>query len=279
MTGPADVTSMPPLRQALTVSSNYMAITSIEKEKIDDLDELFHLINENFSYWPAYIYRGHAQSSWKLESTLSRALKNIKYSDKEDLVKDHFYNFCLEIRGRRGSNPKNLSENEVWALGQHYGLHTPLLDWTQSPYVALFFALASKEKSPSGLRTLWALHSTDVQLMSEWYKTNKPTENKWQIELINPTLDENSRLVNQNSLFTKIDIENDIETWVKKGPNFDWVTLYRIDVSEKIRDKALAILDLMNINYSTLFPDLLGSSSHTNIKLEQVDFILKQQGK
>jgi hypothetical protein len=251
--------------------------SSIIKKKTHNLNDLLSLINNDFADWPDYIFRGQAQSDWLLEPTLSRALKTIKYQNKENLVKSHLEKFKLEIRGRRGLNPRQLSENELWALGQHFGLYTPLLDWTKSPYVALFFALTSLEKSSTGYRTLWALNSTDIEDITKWYKENKFNKSKFIVELINPILDENSRLVNQNGLFTKINLENDIESWVSNGPNLDWVKLFKIDFPDDIRDRALAYLDLMNINYASLFPDLFGSSMNTNVKLEQSDYIIKKQ--
>lgn len=253
--------------------------SNIEIITIDDFDGLLQTINENYAYWPNYIFRGQGQSDWLLEPTLTRILKKIEYKSKDTLIKEHLSKFSLDIRGRRGQNPKQLIENELWALGQHYGLHTPLLDWTQSPYVALFFALAGIEESSTGYSTLWALHCSDIEVINEFYKKKYKASEKWIIELINPLLDENGRLVNQNGLFTKINHQNHIENWVEKGPDLDWITLSRMNISNKVKEEGLFFLNLMNINYSTLFPDLFGSSMNTNKILEQTDYILKKQGK
>lgn len=242
-----------------------------------NLENLLYYVNESFSNWPNYIFRGHAQSDWLLEPTLSRTLKKINHQDKKELIDEHLLRFKLEIRGRRGLNPRQLDDNELWALGQHYGLHTPLLDWTQSPYVALFFALADPKPSPTGYRALWGFHCTDTNEINDWYKEKFPKTPKYQVELLNPILDENSRLVNQNGLFTKISLGNDIESWISNGPDIEWITLYKIEFPETLRDKAICYLDLMNINYSSLFPDLVGSSMNSNVKLEQTDYIRKLQ--
>jgi hypothetical protein len=250
---------------------------NIYKIKVNTWEELVSSL-QGFACFPNYIYRGQANSDWLLESTLSRVTKKIENKNKEELVEEHLRRFKLSIRGRRGINPTKLEENELWALGQHYGLHTPLLDWSQSPYVALFFALTDLTTPKSGYRSLWALHSTDLDKINKWYESEK--KNDSQIELINPLIDENNRLVNQNGLFTKIDLQNDIEKWVTESEaEIKWITLQKIDFSDKIRDEALLYLDCMNINYSSLFPDLFGSSMDSNIKLEQTDFIEIQQKK
>ncbi|PKP31027.1 MAG: FRG domain-containing protein [Bacteroidetes bacterium HGW-Bacteroidetes-17] len=233
-----------------------------------------------FANFPWYIYRGQRRSDWLLESTLSRVLKKIKIPDKNSLAEEHLEKFKLCIRGRRGSNPAKLSENELWALGQHFGLHTPLLDWSQSPYVALFFAFSSIKKSETGYRSLWVLNSHDIERINSWYKKEKKETAEYHIELINPILDENSRLVNQNGLFTKLDIDTDIERWVTNcAEDINWLTLVKINISEKLRDEVLVFLDLMNISYSSLFPDLFGSSMDSNIRLEQADYLKSQRQK
>ncbi|MFL7890110.1 FRG domain-containing protein [Enterobacter pseudoroggenkampii] len=109
-----------------------------------------------------FIFRGHHNSDWKLETSLDRTLLRIKPAG---IDLGSTYNFVLDmfaknLRGRTSIN-KNIETNadELWSLGQHYGLATPLLDWSRSIFVALFFAFESHLPSPSGFRSIWAFHT------------------------------------------------------------------------------------------------------------------------
>jgi hypothetical protein len=88
-----------------------------------------------------YIFRGHRCSSFELVPTLLRQLrlKGVDLSPKG--LSQQLIRFRLAIRGRIGLPERELlSTSELWAIGQHHGLYTPLLDWTASPFVAAFFA-------------------------------------------------------------------------------------------------------------------------------------------
>lgn len=254
-----------------------MAKDNIQHELIDDWDNLRYKINRYFTFWPDYIFRGQTQDDWLLESTLTRALKAIKQEDKLSLVEDHLNRFKLDIRGKRGNTPRNLDENELWALGQHYGLFTPLLDWSESPWIALFFALVDAKESETGFRTLWALNKYDLETISDSYSENEENK-KSRIEIVEPFIDENYRLLSQKGLFTKIGIEDNLENWVEEAQSpGEWITLYKFTFPDKLRHKILRYLNLMNINHSSLFPDLYGSSLNTNIRLLETDFITEYQ--
>ena len=93
--------------------------------------------------YETYIWRGHRCDNWELESTLDRLIKKAKIAKTKrwDFSRLHLEQFQYAVRGRRGPTPSVITnENEWWALGQHHGLATPLLDWTSSPFVAAYFA-------------------------------------------------------------------------------------------------------------------------------------------
>ena len=86
-------------------------------------------------------------------------------------------------------------------------------------------------------------------------------------------------MVNQRGILLGIPVGEDLETWIKESRDFDWVTMYKIIFSDKIREDALSALDNMNINHSTLFPDLIGSSLYTNYQLEIEPFLDDERGR
>jgi hypothetical protein len=56
----------------------------------------------------------------------------------------YLWAFKRAASGLRGPNPAHLEPDQWWALGRHFGLITPLLDWSDSPYIAAFFALSER---------------------------------------------------------------------------------------------------------------------------------------
>ena len=247
-------------------------MATIRQINTESWDELSSHIDNLFTHFNNYIFRGHADSEWKIESTLTRALNRI-YPDginKVDLAKKHLDSFMHDIRGKCTLDFKFTSDDEKWALGQHHGLYTPLLDWTDSPYVGLFFALQGN--SNSGKRTLWALLEDDIQELSDAQAANGE-----EVEVIRPLSNENRRLVSQGGLFLKAPLEISIENWISQQRDFDWVTMYKIEFPDNIKNDALSALNNMNINNLTLFPDLIGSSSHSNYRLEIEPHLIKMR--
>jgi hypothetical protein len=99
-----------------------------------------------------WLFRGQKEASWLLEPTLDRALRRFGI-DRKDLKR--FEKVTLR-EGQRNLHryltdlPDRGNWAEWFALLQHHGAPTRLLDWTYSFFVALFFAIDKADPRPKG---------------------------------------------------------------------------------------------------------------------------------
>lgn len=113
-----------------------------------------------------YVFRGHKCDSFELVPTLVRRLREEgRTFDAKDLGQ-HLFRFRLAIRGRINLPERELlSASELWSIGRHHGLATPLLDWTASPLIASFFAFQEAINSGAcdcNKRSIFALHAKQL---------------------------------------------------------------------------------------------------------------------
>lgn len=241
-----------------------------------------------------WAFRGHRDASWSLVTSLERVTSRIPKQMAESIVYREF------TRNAHNYLPLNYMPSDLlewFALMQHHGAPTRLLDWTFSPYVACFFALedALDEK---GSCAVWAVDISwckrqGVQCIRKAlnqyprYSSFKIGSNLWdsqdfkrifhdeKIPLVLPAepYRKNERLTIQRGLFLCPGYVN--EGFENNFQAFDQTEidkhLVKLVIPNRIRVEALTDLDYMNINRATLFPGIDGFSQslkHAIFKLE-----------
>lgn len=105
-----------------------------------------------------YLYRGQSQSIWTLEPSLIRELpRTIAESEAEQIEEDCRRLFAERVHLHIPAEgvPKANEQLDWWALMQHHGSPSRLLDWTSSIYVAAYFSVVDDWDSDGAI---WLFH-------------------------------------------------------------------------------------------------------------------------
>ena len=203
-----------------------------------------------------FLFRGHGSSEWPLKSAFDRWFqgeRSKKSSASDQLVKL----FQEEAQGID-------IERELWgdrerrlALAQHHGVPTRLLDWTESPYVAAFFAFAGVQPTNADVSVgVWCL---DRDQKNVWASGSG-------VEILHVPSYGNERVRNQLGWFTLLSAPYDtLEEYVK---HFDDAgkALRQFHIPSSEARRALADLDLMGVNYSRIYPGLEGCARTAQLR-------------
>ena len=118
-----------------------------------------------------WCFRGQANASWNLTPSLLRcfggweipAERALWYATEvESKASERFWQAA-----RQRTSPENLPRERGnllgwWAVMQHHRCPTRLLDWTRSPYVALYFAVNQQFNADGAV---WAFSSSTLEAL------------------------------------------------------------------------------------------------------------------
>lgn len=143
---------------------------AIPQTEVSDWDTFVQIAHEGESASRLdgpYLFRGQPED-WPLRPSLARdALRcNLTGSHARAIEKEALKEFKLQahlyLPAAMIAQARDLPG--WWALMQHHGVPTRLLDWTLSPYVAAYFATA---ESPDKTGVVWMAHVRTVTKFME----------------------------------------------------------------------------------------------------------------
>lgn len=225
-------------------------------------------------------YRGIGSTAHSLTPTIFRHPKKKGIDELHALEKELSATF--EQRSPPFVNQAFKSEWEEMFFMQHYGIPTRLLDWTESPFIALYFALTSCERTASGKpkndAVLWMLDPVKwnrCALSDISFKGGILDASKEQVKSYSPHagLEERKnlpvmiygthnspRIVAQRGMFALFgksvaSMEDSYEEH-----DFEHGSLHKLIIDKKVRDEIASSLFRKGISDSTIYPDIHGLS-------------------
>jgi hypothetical protein len=206
-----------------------------------------------------YLFRGHGSADWPLMSSFDRWFAAT--GQRRNRIKKWEEMFKVFQREAEGADLDPNFWTDVasaYALAQHHGLPTRLLDWTESPYVAAFFAFASIPASaaPPQSVAVWALDTE-----------NAVWNNEMGVDILNVPGHRNERLRNQFGRFTLLKAQTDSLESFLAGINDIDNPLTKFVVPSKEARKGLAELEIMGISYSRILPGLDGAARAAHLRM------------
>ncbi len=202
------------------------------------------------------LFRGQRDSQ-KLKTSFHRHGRNdlIRYFQNDFQTLGHNMNSLKDYTYNLNDST---DRNALISVAQHHGFPTPCLDWTESPYIAAFFAFEGIDK-----RNVNQISNVRIFVFDygEWSKPENPNYYiKGNFLDTRPSLVfhlfpavNNDRALPQQSVFMFSNI-SDIESWVHHCEGIGKEYLYCFDLPYSERQLAMDDLRSMGVTHASLFP-------------------------
>lgn len=232
-------------------------------QKVSTIDELLQFVNSLYNQHGTRLwYRGEENAALTLIPSIQRSEKRLKL---ERYLTNDFY-----IRARQIlDNPPAKHNYAGWvSLMQHYGLPTRMLDWSQSPLIAVFFATETYRTVKSDA-CVWVLTpgllnekegfgnciypidaDTTQEMLLPAFKHNHHNPDLKNRILACSSTENNLRMYSQYSNFT---VHNSLD---RLEDICDENMLYKIIIPSESKQYFIESLRVFGISESFVYPDL-----------------------
>ena len=210
-------------------------------------------------------FRGQSDAKWTLNPSISRHFDylrdhlGVNTIAEQDLEFYMLQNFKKTARLYTERLPNESDDLEWLALMQHYGCPTRLLDFSFSPYIALFFAVSNGTTDFSlfiipleALETNWEKNKA-IKICK---KANCKATLTESVAAFEPKLVADRQLFQQSVFLCPTSIRTPVGKCILGKEFLDEVK--KIRITKTLRRDFLRELNKMNINMATLFPGLQG---------------------
>ena len=213
---------------------------------------------EDFFPYRRYIFRGQENADWWLISSFDRNFGHLSFQEKQDIENkflNEFKRMCIEWEGNDNFN--SYSDEQILTAGQHYGVPTRLLDWSYSIYIASFFAFSRKNTYDKS--AIWVIDTS-----------HEIWQGRYGVSIEKCKVKENERQKYQYGVFTRNNtVNNTLEEYLDncaKNCNVEGA-LYKVVLPTMERGLVLHDLDMMGINFYSLFRGIEGCAKATVTKV------------
>lgn len=258
----------------------------IEKS-ISTIEELVDALN---GFRNHYIYRGQSSAGWDLTSSLERVIG--KEWTAENVAKYEDYSYQkFESKFHLYDTENFVPDSKLaWlAAMQHYGIPTRLIDFTTSPYVALYFAMETYDPRSHGDFAIYALDYTEIMERSLKTISDSDAQFNETRHSLHPKQDEiyasvierythkiawvteprivNKRLDRQEGTFlVSVDRSTKIAE-VLSSERYAGTDLVKLIVNRELHSGVFALLRKMNLTSKSLYGDLAGLAQSIRMEM------------
>ncbi len=246
----------------------------IREIRIESWDEFRTKIQRK--HYRKWIYRGQSNAEWELQSSLYRSISqaksvrdmadmpvsSINHRVNEENMLERFKS-CAHLH--LSHLPRSRDALSWLALMQHHGAPTRLLDFSFSPYIALYFALESGNDDSAiymlnhdAIKRVDDKHFGDTR--KEVYKRvmyGEDYDDEICLFAFEPEF-ANQRLIAQQGLFVATNhVDYSHETALEEY-NLRAIDACKIIIPKELRYEGIRMLHQMNISSATIYPGLDG---------------------